>query len=526
MRNYLRRLWAAVINEPVVQPPKKSNSIFSTDFDGSVGLTPLEVTEAIFQQAFQKPAPLYQAPKVDARGVVTTDSVVAMDAASLAGTGMDGCVGSPGQYNPGYVIPQSLLLWYASQSFIGYQMAAIMAQQWLVAKCCLMPAKDAIRNGYETTVNDGTEIPPDVKDAIRAADVKYKLNKNLIELVQMGRIFGIRIAMFLVESEDPDYYYKPFNIDGVTEGSYKGISQIDPYWITPQLDNQAAGNPMAKDFYEPTWWRINGKLIHRTHLVIFRTEEVADVLKPTYIYGGIPIPQKIYERVYAAERTANEAPMLALTKRIDVVKCDLTQALANQGAFDKKAQQWAALRDNYGIKFIGQEDEMQQFDTALADLDAVIMTQYQLVAAAANVPATKLLGTQPKGFNTTGEFEEASYHEELETIQTHDLTPMIERHHALLIKSEIAPNAPFEVTVVWNPVDAMTGKELAELNKLEAETGSALVQSGAIDGVDERKRIIANPNSGYSGLIDEEMPIVEEPDLEDDNIIPSDREGG
>ena len=30
------------------------------------------------------------------------------------------------------------------------------------------------------------------------------------------------------------------------------------------------------------------------------------------------------------------------------------------------------------------------------------MTQYQLAASVANVPATKLLGTQPKGFNATG----------------------------------------------------------------------------------------------------------------------------
>ena len=57
------------------------------------------------------------------------------------------------------------------------------------------------------------------------------------------------------------------------------------------------------------------------------------------------------------------------------------------------------------------------------------MSQYQLVAAAANVPATKLLGTTPKGFNATGEYEEASYHEELESIQANDLSRLLARHH-------------------------------------------------------------------------------------------------
>jgi len=434
-------------------------------------------------------------------------------ATQIAGTAMDQ-VNLKQQNQGGSSIPQQQVFWYASQSFIGFQLAAMLSQQWLIKKCCLMPAKDAVRNGYEITVNDGTEIEPEVLDAMRKMDVEYRLNYNLIQFVDQGRIFGIRVAMFIVDSDDKDYYYKPFNADGVTPGSYKGISQIDPYWVTPQLDTEAAGAPASIHFYEPTWWNVAGKLIHRTHLVIFRTEEVPDILKPTYIYGGVSIPQKIYERVYAAERCANEAPLLALTKRTDVIKADMSQAVANEPSFTARVQQWVFNRDNYGIKMIGQEEEMQQFDTSLADLDAVIMTQYQLVAAAANVPSVKLLGTAPKGFNSTGEYEEANYHEELESIQAHDLTPMIERHHLLLIRSEICPKfgiKPFTTTVSWKPLDAMTGKELAELNKMKAETANVLSQIGAIDGEDERQRITADPESGYTGLEDKEI----ESDLEE-----------
>ena len=421
------------------------------------------------------------------------------------GVAMDNMANIKSNFQNANVVPDSQVLWYASQTFIGYQLAAMISQHWLVSKACLMPARDAIRNGYEITVNDGTEVDPDVLDEIRKADVRYRINFNMREFVKMGRVFGIRVAMFKVESNDPDYYKNPFNPDGVTPGSYKGISQIDPYWITPQLSAEAAGNPSAIDFYEPTWWNINGKLVHRTHLIIFRTEEVPDILKPTYIYGGIPIPQKVYERVYAAERTANEAPMLALTKRTDVIKTDLGEALANEIDFTKRINFWVTTRDNYGVKILDRDDDMLQFDTSLADLDSAIMTQYQLVAAAANVPAVKLLGTSPKGFNTTGEFEEASYHEELESIQTHDLTPLLARHHLLLIRSEIAPKfgiEPFNTTVTWKSLDSMTAKELAELNKLKADTGSVLMNSGAIDGKDERTRIIADPESGYTGIED------------------------
>lgn len=489
-----------IVKQEAVQPkPERPRQIMSTDS--------MEDTQEKLEKLWDKnfKSAVHPSINVDSSG------------ATFA---MDNQLNIKAPYNNDLLIPPLQVLWYASQSFIGYQLCAMLAQNWLISKCCLIPAKDATRNGYEITVNDGTEVDPEVLDAIRKKDVEYRLNYNLIQFIQMGRVFGIRIAMFIVESEDPEYYKKPFNPDGVMPGSYKGISQIDPYWITPQLDGESAANPANINFYEPTWWIINGKPVHRTHLIIFRTEEVADILKPTYIFGGIPIPQKIAERVYAAERVANEAPLLAMTKRTDVIKADMAQATAEYPGFADRVKQWVYNRDNYGIKTIGIEEEMQQFDTSLADLDEVIMTQYQLVAAASNIPVTKLMGTVPKGFNATGEFDESSYHEELESVQSHDLTPLIERHHLLLIRSEICPQfkiKPFHTTVVWNELDAMTAKEQAELNKLNAEAGRFLIESGAISPDEERQRIMADPSSGYVGLQSEEIP--------DDNYTFSDETG-
>lgn len=400
-------------------------------------------------------------------------------------------------------MPDAQALWYASQGFIGYQMCAIIAQNWLVNKACLMPGRDAVRQGYEITVNSGEGIDPEVLDAMRAADKRHGINKSMIEMVHMARVFGVRVGIFVVESTDPEFYEKPFNIDAVTPGSYRGISQVDPIWMTPELGSANIADPAAIRFYEPTYYSIGGKRYHRSHLAIYIPSPVVDVLKPAYQYGGIPLTQLIYERVYAAERTANEAPQLAMTKRTTVYKTNLDAAFENMDRFASSMERWAAVRDNYGIKIADKEDDdVQQFDTALGDLDTTTMTLYQLVAAVANVPATKLLGTTPKGFNSTGEYEEASYREELESIQA-DLTPMLERHHALVMRSEIAPRFGIEhihTTVSWMPLDSPTAAEWAAINKTKAETDAILVQAGAIDGMDVRDRIANDPDSDHHGL--------------------------
>jgi len=473
----------------------KRNSLFSTDIEfGETTPQSIQLSlEGIFQRTVE-----------DFRPVNSDGTMVAMDAANQGNVGALKPV-----VQPFASVPFIQFQWYANQTFIGYQVAAIVAQHWLVDKACTMPGRDAMRHGYELTVNDGSDIEPAMMSKIRQLDKYYEIHKHAVSFVRFCRMFGIRIAVFKIESNDPKYYEKPFNPDGIKPGSYKGIVQVDPYWITPELSLEAAANPAAIDFYEPTWWRINSVRYHRSHLIVIKNGEVADILKPTYLYGGIPLPQKIAERVYAAERTANEAPMLAMTKRSTIWHMDMTKAVANQAAFESKMRWYSQMRDNYGVKAMGLDDVAEQFDTSLADLDAVIMTQYQIVAAIAEVPATKLLGTSPKGFNATGEFESDSYHEFLESIQTHDLQPLLERHYLILSRSE---GFKIEIEIAWNPVDSPGAKEEAEINLIKAQTGNALATSGAIDGVDERARIIADKNSGYNGISDE---VPEQIDADD-----------
>lgn len=392
------------------------------------------------------------------------------------------------------VLPPALFNWYMSQGFIGYQACAIVAQNWLVDKACSQAGEDACRNGWELKVG-GKEVDKEIMDRIREKDIDYGIERNLTELTRFTNIFGIRVAIFKVKSDDPLYYEKPFNIDGVAPGSYQGISQIDPYWMTPLLTNDSTSDPSSIHFYDPEYWVISGKKYHRSHLIISRGPQPADILKPTYIFGGVSLVQRILERVYAAERVANEAPLLALNKRTTAIHVDVAKAITNEAEFAKKIQFWAKYRDNHAIKVLGINETIDQFDTSLADLDAVIMNQYQIVAAIAKTPATKLLGTSPKGFNATGEFETVSYHEHLESIQRHEHQPMLNRHYEIMLKSE---EIDLNIQAIFNPVGSTSAIEQANLNKTKAETDAANVTTGAVSPEEVRDRLKQDRKSGYN----------------------------
>lgn len=403
-------------------------------------------------------------------------------------------------------IPDAVFQWFASQTYIGPQACALVAQHWMIKKICLVPARDAIRQGFEIINEIGEKaLDDDVVAEYARFDKKFKLMSHLLNYAYNGRKFGIRVAVPIVVSPDPDYYEKPFNPDSVRPGSFKGWFMRDPYWMAPILSGEAAGDTTAPDFYEPTWWQINGKKYHRSHLCIFRTEQPDDILKPAYLYGGIPVPQAIMERVYAAERTANEAPLLAMTKRLYTLQiADVEGLMLNKEKFDEGMSFMMNTRDNHGVRIMGSDDNMTQMDTALTDLSDVIQNQYAIACAAGDAPVNKIMSTSAGGFSNEGGYDQESYRETLESLQTHELTPFIERHHLLIKLSYIQPKfgkrGAANTTISWMPLDSPTAKEYAEINEANARADLALIQTGAITDADVNERLRNDKNSGYSTI--------------------------
>lgn len=420
-------------------------------------------------------------------------------------------------------VPNTILGWYAGQGFIGYQTCALIAQQWIVSKACTAPAEDAVKNGWKVTFPDEKDFDDEkVLNYIEKFDKSRKIVQSCRELIQFKRVYGVRLALFKVKSDDESYYEKPFNLDGVRPYAYEGIAQIDPYWAVPELTTEDVSDPASVHFYEPSYYVIGGKRYHRSHFVVVRHAEVPDILKPAYLYGGASLVQQIYERAYAAERTANEAPQLTMTKRMNVMKTDISKMVADPQKFVRMKEIQSQFRDNYGTLLIGEEEEYQQHETSLADLDNLTMTQYQLVSAVANVPATRLLGTSPKGFNSTGEHELKVYHEMLAGLQENDLKPLLDRHYKLMMKAFIEPEFKLKLNpkVVFNPLDVPAEKERAEIQKIKADTYSTLQGTGAITAQEIAEALVKDEDSGFEALDPDEVENItteEKPDTEAGN---------
>ena len=388
-----------------------------------------------------------------------------------------------------------------TSSFIGYNTCALLAQHSILDRACSLKAQDGVRNWFKLSSTD--EITDDMQEYLEKTDQKYKLKSNLISADKFKNIFGIRHILFKVDSTDPDYYLKPFNVDSVTPGSYKGMHQVSPIYMIPEFTKDGLSNPLSSNFMRPLYWVVNGTKIHRSHFVILYGSEVADFLKPTYRYGGVSLVQQIYERLHKAERTANEAPEIALNKRTLVHKMNTSKIAANPTAILSTMEAQNQLRNNHGQMIVDTDDEVQQLDTSLSDFKDLIQGQYQLVAAQARIPYIKLLQDSPTGLSQTGTFEIADYNESVSEVQENELGPILFEHYRRLIRSEICPKfgvKPFDFTIVWEPVDNPTSAERATTNNLNAQTDLAYQQAGALTQDDVRERLSQDRDSPYYGI--------------------------
>ena len=369
-------------------------------------------------------------------------------------------------------VPDAIGDWFAAQGAVPARQAAWMSKHWLIDKAVSMPARDAVRQGWEL---DGEN--QELIDTLIKQDKKIGIEFTLQDFVASARRTGGAVALFHTCPEGDDeteYYAAPLNLEAVTD--YRGISIIDSSEANGEVLGENVSNPASLRYMQPEFYRIGNRRYHHTHVIDCIPYPVADYLKATYGYFGQSVAERVYSRVYAAERTADEAPLLAMTKRLRALGVDL-ESVINDGGLDTlvaNVQGLQEMADNLGVFVFDTANGggLTQIDTALGDLDVTIMTQYQLVAAIAEVPATKLLGTSPKGFNATGESEAESYRQSLESIQTVHMMPLLERHYA--IECQLLGDTD-GVTVAWMPLDSPTAAEFADIDSKNGATIAALV---------------------------------------------------
>ena len=412
-----------------------------------------------------------------------------------------------------FPINPRVLKHFQSRIWITYTGCAIIATHEFVNRACMIPAEEAIAHGYKVIYsspnhkNDKKEDAREVQflEEIKKAADKMGLNEACKKLNYKKKVFGVGVAIPWVEFR-PDYpspsdktgktpysFADPYDPKAIKLGSFRGFAVIDPHWLTYQWDRQSRTDPSYPFFLTPTWIKVGDKRVHRSWAIRVINSELPDIFKPVYLYGGLSLTQMIYERVWAADKLANEAPLLAMTKRLLIADGNLEQLQSDPARTNKFFNAINFFRDNFSIFVKKPSSNVTQLDTNLSELTPLTMSQYQLVAAIAQIPVTKLLKNVPSGLQATGEYEWNDYAQSLKAIQQNDYTPLCKMFYDLYLASNYPNEKDLKLDIEWNPIDVPKESEIAQMSSQTAQYVAHLINTGVID-IAEARSILRKSN--------------------------------
>ena len=457
------------------------------------------------------------AGSVDSRGVATMDEADNGDSLRAQDR-----VERDAYYNPlaMYGMDEKVLMYYESRVWIGYPAMAHLGTHELMSGICDIPAREAIARGFKIDIVDesqegeDSEHKEDDDERVRAngkkcrmlmrdADRKFRISDVLRQFGCNKRMYGVAYCIPVFKEGDKFDYSKPFNIDGIKKGSFVGMKVVEPIWMSYEFKDEGANSPISMNFYDPEWYRIaNGARIHRSWIVKKVYIPVSDLLKPTYYFGGLSLTQMCYERIYCADKVANECPMLVMTKRLLVADANVQAMTNDRSVAELTMQALNYFRDNFSVFFKNPGTQVSQIDTSLEGLPQVSMMEYQLAAAIAGMPVTKLLKNVPTGLQSTGDYEMDDYHELLLDIQK-DYGEILDFFFKIWTKSEFGK--PLDISVAFNELDVPKKDKVIQAEGQISSIMATYLQSKVVT-VAEVREIIKKQNGGLFTGISSKMP--------------------
>lgn len=178
---------------------------------------------------------------------------------------------------------------------------------------------------------------------------------------------------------------------------------------------------------------------------------------------------------------------------------------------------WRAYVVDGGNGQEGSGEDVETSELSFTNIPEMMMALVQFVCAGIDVPATRFLGTSPKGLNSTGEGENKDYRAKIRKDQNRELRPKLERLDMFVLPSAgVKPDK--DATWTFSPLDQKTGKEQAEEDKLRAEAIKIVKETGLVQTDALAQTAVASlaESPNFPGLVEnvaaskEPLPAVRE----------------
>ena len=353
---------------------------------------------------------------------------------------------------------------------------------------------------------------------IEEAFEKFNVRDIFRRIATQDGFFGRAHLYFdLGTTDDPEELKTPIGNgwDGISKskvkkGSLQRLTTVEAVWCYPTSYDTA--DPLKPNWYKPSTWFVMGKEVHVSRLPVFIQREVSDILKPAYSFGGLSMTQLAKPYVNNWLRARQDVSDVLHRFSVSGILTNLTESLNADGdQLFKRLAIFDRCRDNNGVMALDKDTE-EFFNVAvpLGGLDALQAQAQEHMCSVTRIPVVKLLGIQPSGLNASSEGELTTFSDMISAAQEAYFRTPLNTVLGFVMLSELG-DVDEDITFEFQPLEEMNEKELAEIEKIEAETDTLLLDGGVLSPIEVRQRIAAEVDSPYQNIDVDDIP--EHPDM-------------
>lgn len=420
---------------------------------------------------------------------------------------------------------------------------------WLMRKIVNIPAQDAVRV-WRNWQAEADEI------GLLEREEKRLRVKELVKIgLILGRLGGGIIVMG-VNNEDPS---QPLS-SGLDKQCLRYLRVYSRHRVKlgPRVSD-----PTDDDFGEPESFILKAKdgdkevTVHRDRVLVFKGQFAGHITSQAAATTGVDgfwgeaVVHAVNDAVMNATDAQDEIAGLISEAKIDVYGLPNLMNLVGDKAGERRVMRRLELANEsksiHRAMVKDAEETWEQRQINFGGMMDVIMGYVSLAAAAADIPATRLLSKSPDGMNATGDSDQENYDQMVQDIQSDSLAPALDKLDRVLIPSALGTrpeenedgSTAEDIYYTFPPLHTPSNKDAAEIEAKEAETVSKLISTGLIPE-EVMAESLANrliESGRWPGLEDAlkklgadwfKTMLPDDPDVETDadgNPVPSDTPG-
>lgn len=365
---------------------------------------------------------------------------------------------------------------FKSPGVVSSQFDAMYDGDWLARKIVNVPVNDMIRP-WRTFFTGSKNV-----SEIEKAEKRHNVKAKIAAAMKTARLYG---GAGILIGADTANWKAPLEIERLPKGGLKYLH------VLPKRLLVADGievNPESPDFGRPKLYRLTGANgsaaeIHPSRVLRFTGAERLDYLAGVNDGWGDSELLAIYDAIHHAALCQGGIAEMIHDAKVDVIQIPNlgTMLTGSQSTTDLVTRFTNAnmLKSINNMLLLDATEVYTRKQTTFAGLEAILGLYLQIVSGAADIPATRLLGTSAKGLNATGEGDLTNYYDALAGVREEKIVPQLEILDRILWRDALGADVG-EDYFEWRPLWQPSEKEKAEVASKKAATSKVYVDMGIL----------------------------------------------